>query len=392
MDIERIQNLLQENRLTGWLLADFQGTNGIACRVAGIEGLITRRWFCFLPAKGEIVWIHSRVEPGLFSGRPGRLRAFTGYESMDQLLRETLPASGRVAMEYSPGGELPTASRVDAGTLERIRQLAPNLEIVSSARLLQAYLARWSELGLAAHRRAAGHLARLKDEALDRVARSLAAGTPITECSLQEFLSAQFQRLGLVTNHPPIVATDEHAGDPHFAPTPGQDRPIGADAVLLLDLWAKESGPEAIYADMTWMAWTGRQIPAEIQHAWEAVRDARDAALLLIQDRFRPGKRVEGWELDRAARDLIESRGYGEAFVHRTGHSLGLEDHGDGANLDDLESHDTRPMLPGTGFTIEPGVYLPSFGIRSEIDVFLGPDGPEVTTPIQAELDRLKPN
>ena len=189
-----------------------------------------------------------------------------------------------------------------------------------------------------------------------------------------------------------IVAVDAHAGDPHHAPHPEADRAIGPDSVLMLDLWAKETGPESIYADMTWMAWTGSAVPSVVQQIWEAVRDGRDAALDLVRERFSAGKRVEGWELDRAARDLIVERGFGEAFVHRTGHSLGVEDHGDGANLDDLECHDTRPLLPGTGFTIEPGIYLPTLGIRSEIDVYLGPGGPEVTTPIQIELDCLQPS
>jgi Xaa-Pro aminopeptidase len=392
VNIERIQELLRNEGLVGWLLADFQGINSIACRVARLEGMITRRWFCLIPAEGPISWIYSRVEPGLFTDRPGHRFPYAGYEDLDRVLTQVLPGEGRLAMEYSPRGALPTASRVDAGTFERIRTLCPSLDIVSSCELLQSYVALWTPEGLASHHRAVDHLIRLKDEALAAVEQSLQTGTYLSECSIQNLLVEGFQKADLITNHPPIVAVDEHAGNPHYAPHPDQDRRIEPNRVLLIDLWAKENGPESVYADITWMAYTGSTVPAPVQKAWEAVRDGRDAALRLAQERFARNQRVEGWELDRITRDLITSRGYGENFVHRTGHSLGLEDHADGANLDDYESRDTRPLIPDTGFTIEPGVYLPEFGIRSEIDVFIGPHGPEATTPCQESIDTIPPH
>jgi len=389
LERERMQAAIRDAGLGGWLLYDFHDQNPIARDLVLPKGRhFTRRWFCLVPPNGPVRWLLHRIEQAAFSGVEGERILYAGRRDLVTGLAALLDKRRRVAMEYSPGGQIPTASRVDAGTLELVR--AAGVEVVSSADLVQTIVAPWPAGGRAAHERAARALEGAVDRAWALVADRLGAEAPATECEVQAALSRWIEEAGLLTDHPPIVAVDGHAADPHFAPRPEEDEPIGPGRTLLIDLWAREPGPAGVYADLTLMAHTAAMVPARVAEVWTAVRDARDRAVDLVQARAAAGEAVAGYELDRAARAVIGAAGFGERFVHRTGHSLGPEVHWVGANLDDYETQDTRPLIPGTGFTIEPGIYLPGeLGIRSELDMVWGDGGPVVTTRRQQELERL---
>ncbi|MBI4618273.1 MAG: aminopeptidase P family protein [Planctomycetes bacterium] len=387
MDLPRIQSTLRDAGIEAWLLYDFQGTNRISSRVAGVPSPLSRRWFSLVPAAGEPIWVLHRIELGPFASVPGKKLVYLAREELESRLREALAGLSRVAMEYSPRAALPTASRVDAGTVELVRSMG--VEVVTSAALAQVFFAPWGEEGEASHRRASVALSKAKELGLETVRASLSRGRRPLETEVQAAIAGEIERGGLSFDHPPIVAVGPHAGDPHFSPSPEGDARIGPDEVLLIDLWGKESGEAAIYADMTWMAYTGKRVPAAVQRVWETVRRARDAVVEELVRRHAAGETARGFELDRVARGVIREAGYGDAFLHRTGHSIGRELHGDGANLDSLETLDERPILAGTGFSVEPGIYLDAFGVRSEIDVFLGSNGPVVTTERQMDLTLL---
>ncbi len=387
MKLTAIQESIARAGLDGWLLYDFQGTNRISSRVAGIPSPLSRRWFCLVPAKGDPTWVVHRIEQGPFEHAPGRKIVYLSYRELGEALQRILGGVRRVAMEYSPRAMLPTTSRVDGGTIELVR--GTGVEVVGSAELAQQFFAPWGSEGLASHRRAAAALDRAKEVALARVRESFATGRALTETEVQAGIVKDLTDAGLYFDHPPIVAVGSHAGNPHFEPSTEHDATIGRDSVLMIDLWAKERTEQAVYADMTWMAYTGTAMPEAVAGAWRAVREARDAVVEDLRCRFARGEQVTGGSLDRVARSVIEAAGHGAAFIHRTGHSIGRELHGDGANLDDLETRDDRVLLVDTGFSVEPGIYLPTFGIRSEIDVYLGPDGPEVTTPCQRDMTHI---
>jgi Xaa-Pro aminopeptidase len=292
----------------------------------------------------------------------------------------------RVAMEYSPRAAIPYVSRVDAGTVEMIRALGP--EVVSSADLVQQFEARWTPEQKALHDQAARDTLLAKDEAFALVKERLRAGTAVTESEVQRFIQSRFDARGLVTDHPCIVAVNDHASDPHFETSAGpNDREICRGDLLLIDLWAKDANDErAVYYDATWMAYCGATVPAPMQDVWEAVRGARDAAIEFVEKSAAEGRTVKGAEVDDVSRAYIERRGYGPYFLHRTGHSIGAEVHGNGVNIDNLETRDERTLIPGVCFSIEPGVYLPEFGVRSEIDMYMDDGRAYVTGDIQRSL------
>jgi Xaa-Pro aminopeptidase len=291
-------------------------------------------------------------------------------------------------MEYCPLGSIPYLSRVDAGTVELVRSFG--VEVVSSADLVQHFLCRLSPAQIDSHRRAALTIDRAKDEAFRFIAERIRAGRPALETEVQAGIMDFFARAGLVTDHAPIVAVDSHAGDPHYVPRAEVARPCAANSLVLIDLWAKEDDAAAVFADVTWMGYAGERVPDSIVEVFDLVVAGRDLGIETVRRRYAAREPLEGWMVDRAVRDLITARGFGDAFVHRTGHNIGAHaDHGDGANLDDLETHDTRALVPGLCFSIEPGVYLPEFGVRSEINVVLEPDGPKVYTPAQREMVRV---
>lgn len=393
IDVTAVQRALQEQGLDGWLLYDFQGANPIAQRLAGLgtDGghLASRRWFYVIPAAGEPHGLVHKIERHNLDQLPGRKTPYAGRLELEAGLKALLAGMQRVAMEYSPKGAIPYVSRVDAGTVELVRGLG--VEVVSSGDLVQQFEARWSDEAIRSHKAAAERLYRIKDRAFETAAAYLGGGRPLTEFELQQEMWRWFEEEGLVSDSAPNVSAQENAGNPHYLPTERSSRPIRPDEVLLLDLWGKLPSPGAVFADITWVAFTGAKgrIPADVSRAFSAIRDARDAAVALVQDAAQKGRDIRGYEVDRAARAVIEQAGYGAHILHRTGHSLGETVHGNGAHLDDYETHDERRLLPYTGFTIEPGVYFDQFGLRTEINVVWGPDGPEVTGPCQQELVAL---
>ena len=385
MNLETIQGSLKELGLPAWLLYDFHGSNPIARHVAGIgpERLVTRRWFGLVPAQGEPVWLHHAIEAHLFADLPGRRIAFVGYRELQERLREILKGYDRVAMEYVPLGAIPYVSRVDAGTVELVRAAGPT--VVPSADLVQYCEARWSAEGLASHRRAAQGLREVLQATFQEVAARVGGGQEPTEHAIQQFMMEQFRARKMFAE-PPIVAVNAHAGNPHYEPRAEGSAPIRRNDLLLLDLWCREEKEGSIWADITWMAFLGPKVPEKQREVWDIVAGARDAAVSFLKETVARGKSVHGSEVDEVTRDHIRKRGYAERFLHRTGHSIGFEVHGNGCNIDALETIDDRRLIPRTGFSIEPGIYLPEFGIRSEIDVYMDERSVEVTTIVQDQI------
>ncbi|GIW30698.1 MAG: peptidase M24 [Meiothermus sp.] len=379
MDIAKAQRALQEARIPGWLLYSFQGSNALALEALGLQGrMLSRRFAYLIPAQGEPVLIVHAIEKTSFPTLPGRWVVFSSHQQFVQALQNHVAPLGRIAMEYLPGGGIPYLSRVDAGTLELLRGMG--LEVVSSAEILLQFQT-WTSADLAAHKRAAAGIRAALEHALGFVRARL--DHPPSELEVQAEICKVLEARGLVFDHPAMVAYGPNAANPHHSV--GESR-LERGQVMLIDLWCKEPGGP--YADVTWMA--GWDVPEEIHRAWMVVRDARDAALEYCRQAYADGRQPRGFELDRAARQVIEQAGMGGHVLHRTGHHLGFSTtHGNGTHLDDLETHDTRPLIPGLAFTIEPGVYPGPFGIRSEINVYLHPSGPEVTTGLQQEMERL---
>jgi Xaa-Pro aminopeptidase len=318
---------------------------------------------------------------------PGTTVVYAGRESLTDGLKGLLAGRRRLAMEYSKDCAIPYLSRVDAGTIELVR--GHGVEVVSSGDLIQRFEAVWDDATLATHRAASVALYRIKDRALAFVRTALAAGRRITELDVQNDMVAAFRDEGLISDSAPVVGTQENAGNPHYLPTPAAHRVVGRDEVLLLDLWGKLPTAGAVFADITWMAFTGSTIPARVQDAWQAAAAARDAAIAFVRDGIAAGRIVRGFEVDATARRVLIGAGYAAHVLHRTGHSLGQEIHGNGVHMDDYETHDDRRLVPGLGFTIEPGLYFDDFGIRTEIDMTVGLREATVTGDIQRQMDTL---
>lgn len=376
--LPRIQRLLTDADLDGWLLYDFRGTNAIAAGLLGFEGLCSRRVFAFVPREGLPIGISHAIEPGPWAKWPKSwpLRVYSGWRALEAEV-SALVAGKRVAMEYSAGDAIPYLDRVPAGVLELVR--ATGATVVSSGELVSHVYATWTPEQLASHERAAAHIAAIAHATIQHAGAMVAAGTPAAEHELQAQILEAFARAGLETDHGPDVAASENAANPHYAPSAHTPRLVQRGDVLLVDLWARETGG-GVYADQTWMASLGT--PSDrVVTIWETVRDARDAALDLLTARIAAGTPVRGAEADDAARAVIEARGFGPHFWHRTGHSIDARElHGSGPQIDNLESRDDRLLIPGVGFSIEPGVYLPGeLGVRSEVNAFVGEDALLVT-------------
>ena len=390
IDVGAVQTALKREGLDGWLLYDFHGSNPVANRVtdmARIGKLATRRWFYLIPAAGEPRALVHAIEKHNLDHLSGSKTVYAGREQLDAGLRQILGGVRRIAMEYSPKNAIPYVSRVDAGTIEAVRGCG--VDVVSSGDLIQQFEAHWSEAQIATHRRASESLYRIKDQAFDAVRTRLKGGVSTTEYDIQQLMVGWFKDEGLIAESAPCVSAQENAGDPHYLASAAKHRIIRPNELVLLDLWGKLKEPGAVYADITWIGFAGNDVPAEMTKAFETICAARDAAVTVIQDAAKAGRDVRGFEADRASRKVMIDAGYGSAILHRTGHSLGEEVHGNGAHLDDYETHDERRLLPGSGFTIEPGLYFHNFGVRTEINMVWTAKGPEVTGERQKNIVTL---
>ena len=388
--IEAIQARLEDEGLEGWLIYDFRGLNPVAQEFLPYSGIATRRWFMYIPAKGRPVALVHKIEEGGYHADYAEKRTYSGWKTMEEELARLLTGKGRIAMEYSPRNSVPYVSFVDAGTMEALRGLGP--EIVSSANLVQHFQSRWSPEGLASHRVAANLLINLQREMFEMVAKELSAGRTITEYDVQSEMIRRFEQEGMKREHDPIVGAGPNSALPHYEPSKDLFRGIFEGDILLMDIFCAKLGDDTVYSDITWTAYMGPgPVPQKMQDVFNAVTGGRDAGVELIKRRFEAGDPVSGWEVDDAVREVIVKAGYGDFFTHRTGHSLGLRIHHSGVNIDNFETKDTRLLEPGLGFTIEPGVYLEGeFGIRSEIDCYIGENGLEITTlPLQTELPAM---
>jgi len=382
---DQLQPALGAAGVDGWLLFAFHGLNPVAVRVLGLQGLNTRRLFVLLPREGEPVAVAHRIELGPLQGFPGRIVPYARWEELHAALAP-LVAGRTLAMEISPEDAVPYLDRVPFGVVELLRRLGAT--IVPSGALVTRFAARWSPEEADDHRAAAEILAEVARAELGRAVREADSG--LTECGLQARVVEAAKARGLVFDTLPIVGFGPNAANPHYEPHPGADASLQRNQVVLLDLWAGRSR-DTVFADQTWVGFTGREPPERVRRVWAVVRDARDAAIATVRDAAAAGRPVAGYQADRAARAVIEAAGFGAAFVHRTGHSIDRDLHGSGPHLDDFETHDDRLLGPGVGFSVEPGIYLPGeFGVRSEINMYWGPEGPEVT-PRTPQRDLILP-
>jgi Xaa-Pro aminopeptidase len=386
LDIAAVQAAIVADGVDAWLLYDFRGLNPIAGEITGVarqEGhLATRRWYYLIPAHGEPRGLVHAIERDTLAHLPGSTERYAGRDQLESGLRRLLAGTKRVAMEYSPECAIPIIARVDAGTVELVRRMG--VDVVSSGDLVQRFGTVWDAPTIASHQEASIKLHRIKDRAFEAVAARLSEETRTTEHDIQQLMARWFREEGLVSDSDPNVSAGRNAGNPHYLPTASVHRVIAAEEVVLLDLWGKLDRPGAVYADITWMGYTGRVVPDRYAQAFAAVAAARDAAIALVQRAIGGGQELRGWQVDRAASAVLRGAGYGDHILHRTGHSLGESVHGNGVNMDDYETHDDRRLLVGTGFTIEPGVYFDDFGVRSEINMIVGDGSATVTGPLQA--------
>jgi Xaa-Pro dipeptidase len=391
MEIKRIQAALREKKIDGWLFCDFHNRDHLAYRVLGLDPtkMTTRRWFYFIPAKGTPKKLVHNVEKGRIDSLPGQKEVYLPWEQLHSSLRKMLGAPKRIAMQYSPKNNIPYVSLVDAGIVELVRSFGH--KVVSSADLVQMFEAVISEEGYRLHKEAGQVVDRIRAEAFEEIGRGLAAKTGITEHDIVQFIMRRFQESGLITDDPPIVGTNEHPADPHFESTPSNARPFKVGDTVLIDLWAKKNVPGGIYYDITWVGFIGAAPPKKYYEIFNVVRAARDAAIDFVKKKFERGEKCYGWQVDDVCRNVVKKAGYGQYFLHRTGHSIGEDVHGNGVNIDNLETKDEREVIPGSCFSIEPGIYLEGeMAARTEINMFIRHDGQaEVTGEIQEELVKI---
>lgn len=393
LDFSTAQSFMRQHGIDAWLLYDFRGSNSVFGRLLARDDnrrrWTTRRCWLLVPANGEPVLLVHGIDKGQFEDLHGKLKQanYLSWQDLSAWLQNSLKGMKNVAMEYAPGGNLPVMGIVDAGTVELVR--STGVTVVSSADCVQTCIAVWSPEAVKLHDQASSEVNAIKDGAFDLIRQRLKAGKSVTEFEVQTFILNEFKRVGLETTEPPIVGANAHAGDPHFEVSSTDSSVIKHGDWILIDLWARRPGENNIFSDITWVGYCGSDVPKRHYEVAHAVMSARDASLKLVTERFAQHKQVMGWELDDAAHNVLKGAGLGEYVRHRTGHSLspGPMVHGVGANLDNLETRDTRIILPGTGFTIEPGAYLPTFGVRSEINVYVDPtNGPRVTSNTQREV------
>jgi Xaa-Pro aminopeptidase len=389
MLIEQIQEALLQEKLDGWLFFDHHRRDPLAYRILSLPPLMepTRRWYYFIPTSGQPRKLVHSIESGALDAVPGVKQSYSRWLDQRAKLGALLAGAKRIAMQYSADCAIPYVSMVDAGTVELVR--ACGVDVVSSADLVQQFEARWTQAQYESHIEAGKRVDRARSEAFALAHERLDAGVPVTEYDVQQFLLRRFEQLDLVTNHGPIVGVNENASNPHYEPSRDRYSHIQTGDLLLIDLWAKLKQNDAVYYDVTWTAFCGQPIPEKALTVFEIVKDARRRACNLVIERVQSGQELRGFEVDDAARSHIEERGFGEYFFHRTGHSIGTDVHGAGANMDNFESHDDRRIIADTCFSVEPGIYLPEFGIRSEVNVYVGSGFAQVTGEQQDELVQI---
>ncbi len=392
MNLERIQQELRARKLGGWLFCDFHNRDHLAYRILGLDPkrLTTRRWFYFVPAKGEPRRLVHSVEKGRLDELPGSKHVYLQWEQLHAGLRKILGPAKKVAMQYSPKNNIPYVSLVDAGIVELVKSFGH--KVVTSADLVQIFESLIGEEGYRSHKEAGVVVDRIRAEAFTEIWRGIAAGNGVSEYDITQFILRRFNEAGLTSSDAPIVGSNEHPADPHFESTPTNNRPFKQGDTVLIDLWAKLGKPGSIYYDITWVGYIGDRPPEKYQRIFETVKRARDAAVEFVKDRFSRKQPCYGWQVDDVCRAVVKKAGFGKNFSHRTGHSIGEEVHGNGVNIDNLETRDERQIVPGCCFSIEPGIYLEGeMAARTEINMFIRHDGvPEVTGEMQQELVRIR--
>ena len=385
MDLSAIQQALRERNIDAWLFYDHHHRDPIAYRVLGLpqDLMVTRRWYYLIPAKGDPLKLVHKIESGHLDSLPGSKSQYAGWQELFDSLKRMLTGHRDIAMQYSPNNIVFTISMVDAGTADLIRGLGKN--IVSSADLVAQFEATWSAEQIKTHFEARDAIDAITAEVFKEIGRRVRNGGT-TEHEIQQFFMEGFARENLITDDPPIVAVNANSGNPHYEPRADRPVPIREGDFVLLDVWGKKNKPGAVYYDITWVGVVGKSPTNRQQEIFKVVRDARDIGVKTVQDAIAVRKPIAGWEVDHAVRGLIKKAKFGDYFIHRTGHSIGTEVHSNGANMDDLEIHDERRILPNSCFSIEPGIYLPEFGVRLEVDVLVRDASAEVTGKIQKEI------
>jgi Xaa-Pro aminopeptidase len=368
-DLPAVQAAIREAGFDGWLLYDFRGLNVLAQRVTGVSPKLSRRWFYFVPASGEPKKLAHAIEPGSLDHLPGPKTIYRRWQELEAGVGGLVKGAKRVAMEYSARNANPYIGRVDAGTVELVKSFG--CEVVASGDLIQLFEATWDADQEKSHFEAAKLCRDAYDVAFDFVAAEIKSKGKVVESAVQARIMKHFADNGMTTYSPPIVGVGPHSGDPHFDTSPQTDLPIERGSFVLVDLWAKMDRPRAVYADYTRVAYVGESVPEKYTKVFAIVAAARDAGIKTVTDAFAAKKPLMGWQVDDATRAVIEKAGYGDNFTHRTGHNIGQEVHGNGAHIDGLETRDDRRIIPRTCFSIEPGIYLPEFGVRSEVDVYI---------------------
>ena len=388
MNLDLIQQALRERKLGGWLFCDFRNRDQVAYRILGLDGgkMTTRRWFYYIPAKGEPRKLAHSVEKARIDALPGAKTIYLPWEQLHSSLKKMLGSPKKIAMQYSAKNNIPYVDLVDPGIVELVKSFGH--KVVSSADLVQLFEAAIGEEGYRLHKEAGTIVDRIRAEAFEQIHRSVAGGSPATEYDIQQYIMRRFKESGLVTDDPPMVGVNDHPADPHFENTPENARQLKRGDTVLIDMWAKKNVPRGIYYDITWVGFIGDEPPAKYVEIFNTVKAGRDAAIEFVKASFSKGKACYGWQVDDACRGVVKKAGYGKQFVHRTGHSIGEEVHGNGVNIDNLETKDERQLMPGSLFSVEPGIYLEGeMAVRTEINMFIRHDGvPEVTGEMQEDL------
>ncbi len=383
--LHEIQADLRAARLDGWLFYDFRGRDPIAHRILGLPNAMrTRRWFYFVPAKGIPKKLVHKIETQSLVTLPGETLYYSGQDELRKNVKKILRRAKNLAMQYSPKNAIPYVAMVDAGTVELVKSCG--VKVLTSADLVQKYEACWTPQQLQSHLEAGKSIDRIVRDAFALAAKGVREGKPLTEVALQQWILAEFEKDDITTDEGPDVAVNAHASDPHYAPSNERPTEIREGDLLLLDVWGKLRFSGSVYYDVAWVGYLGAKVPEKFDRVFKVIVRARDNAVALIQSSIAAGKPPQGWQVDRAARSVIEKAGYGKYFIHRTGHNIGQTVHGNGVNMDGFETHDSRHLIPGTCNSVEPGIYLPEFGMRSEVNVYVGNGEARVTGAVQKEV------